>query len=272
MFAVRRCVGLVHNVGRRSWLTGSLQHQQLQQLQQRTMVVPVKKALIKAGETDEPDDVPALEKRMEDMAEKDPVMVFDSGSYLPDPVLPENPGEISALDPAYKTSVQMPDGRTRMVVIKQQRARPNQSPLNPEKYWKISFTEDGAVADRWKNSLMGWNSTADTMGCDPPLYFKNAEEAVYFAEKRGWKYLVKEPVVRKLRDDGTQYQDNFLPQAVANLVKREGGHCDHWKRAEAGSSHYFRPLKYHGDGVVRQHGPNMMEETVPHTKGYYKIR
>ena len=78
--------------------------------------------------------------------------------------------------------------------------------------------------------------------------------------------------IRKLRDDETQYQDNFLPQAVAKLVKREGSHCDHWKRSEAGSSHYFRPLKYHGDGVVRQHGPNMMEETVPHTKGYYKMR
>lgn len=263
MLAVRRSAFIG-----RSLLRG----QQLQRQQQRTMVLPVKKALIKAGETDEPEDVPALERRMEDMAEKDPVMVFDSGSYLPDPVLPENPGEVSALDPAYKTSVVQPDGRVRMVVIKQLRARPNQSPLNPEKYWKISFTDDGAVADRWKNSLMGWNSTADTMGCDPPLYFKNAEEAVYFAEKRGWKYLVKEPVIRKLRDDGAQYQDNFLPQSVANLVKREGAHCDHWKRAEAGSSHYFRPLKYHGDGTVRQHGPNMMETSAPHTEGYYKVR
>ncbi|KAG7338296.1 ETC complex I subunit [Nitzschia inconspicua] len=249
----------------------SLCSQQNQQQFQRTMVT-VKKALVKAGETEEPEDVPALEKRMEQMAEKDPMMVFDSGTNLPDPVMPENMAEVSALDPAYKTSVRMPDGRERMVVIKQQRARPNQSPLNPEKYWKISFNDDGSVGERWKNSLMGWNSTADTMGCDPPLYFKNAQEAVYFAEKRGWKYVVKEPIVRKLRDDDAQYQDNFLSQAVAGLVKREGVQCDWWKRSEAGCSHYFRPLKYHGDGVVRQHGPNMNEASVPHTASYFKLR
>ena len=238
----------------------------------RSMVIPVKKALIKAGETDAPADVPALEKRMEEMAEKDAAMVFDSGINLPDPFLPENPAEITALDAAHLTSIVMPDGRQRLVVIKQMRARPNQSPLNPEKIWKISFNDDGAVGERWKNSLMGWNSTADTMGCDTPLFFRNAQDAVYFAKKRGWKYLVKEPIIRKLRDDDTQYQDNFLPQAIASQVKKEGIQCDHWKRSAAGCSHYFRPLKYHGDGVVRQHGPKMLDKSVGHTEPYYKIR
>mmetsp|Transcript_20144 Transcript_20144/g.41771 ORF Transcript_20144/g.41771 Transcript_20144/m.41771 type:complete len:262 (-) Transcript_20144:200-985(-) len=240
--------------------------------QQTRGVVSVKKALVKAGETEEPEDIPALSKRMETMSEKDSVMVFDSGTDLPAPVLPENKAEVAALDASYKTSVKMPDGRERMVVIKQLRARPNQNPLNPEKYWKISFDDDGAVGERWKNTLMNWNSTADTYGCDPPLFFKNAEDAVFFAEKRGWKYLVNEPVVRKLRSDDAQYQDNFLPQAVAGKVKREGTQCDHWKRKAAGSSHYFRPLKFHGDGVVRQHGPNMHQETDPHAESYPKIR
>lgn len=240
--------------------------------QQTRGVVSVKKALVKAGETEEPEDIPALSKRMETMSEKDSVMVFDSGTNLPAPVLPENKAEVAALDASYKTSVKMPDGRERMVVIKQLRARPNQNPLNPEKYWKISFDDDGAVGERWKNTLMNWNSTADTYGCDPPLFFKNAEDAVFFAEKRGWKYLVNEPVVRKLRSDDAQYQDNFLPQAVAGKVKREGTQCDHWKRKAAGSSHYFRPLKFHGDGVVRQHGPNMHQETDPHAESYPKIR
>ena len=107
--------------------------------QQTRSVVSVKKALVKAGETEEPEDVPALSKRMEAMTEKDGMMVYDSGKDLPAPVMPENMAEVSALDPAYKTSVQMPDGRERMVVIKQLRARPNQNPLNPERYWKISF-------------------------------------------------------------------------------------------------------------------------------------
>jgi hypothetical protein len=237
----------------------------------RTMVIPIKKALVKAGET-EAEDVPALEKRMEDMAEKDPLMIFDSGTYLPDPILPDNPAEITALDSAHLKSAQMPDGRVRMVVIKQMRAKPNQAPLNAEKVWKISFNDDGAVGERWKNSLMGWNSTADTMGCDTPLYFGDAQEAVYFAQKRGWKYLVKEPVIRTLRDDGAQYQDNFLPQAIASQIKREGASCDQWKRQESGSSHYFRPLKYHGNGTVRQHGASPFEESVPHTPTYFKLR
>lgn len=240
--------------------------------QARRGVVSVKKALVKAGETDQDEDVPALEQRMEAMREKDEMMVFDSGKNLPDPVMPENLAEVAALDPAYKTSVHMPDGRERMVVIKQCRARPNQNPLNPEKYWKISFNGDGAVGERWKNSLMNWNSTADTYGCDPPLYFDNAQSAVDFASKRGWKYLVKEPVIRKLRSDEAQYQDNFLPQAVANQVKREGKHCDHWKRKAAGTSNYVRPLKFHGDGTVRQHGPNMHQELAPDAESYYKIR
>jgi len=237
----------------------------------RSMVIPIKKALVKAGET-QAEDVPALEKRMEEMAEKDSAMVFDSGVNVPDPVLPDNAAEVTALDVAHLTSQRMPDGRQRMVVIKQMRARPNQSPLNPEQIWKISFNDDGAVGERWKNSLMGWNSTADTMGCDTPLYFRNAPDAVYFAQKRGWKYLVKEPIIRTLRNDDAQYQDNFLPQSVASQVKKEGVQCDHWKRSAAGCSHYFRPLKYHGDGLVRQHGPGMLEESAPHTTPYFKTR
>mmetsp|Transcript_87980 Transcript_87980/g.131871 ORF Transcript_87980/g.131871 Transcript_87980/m.131871 type:complete len:262 (-) Transcript_87980:102-887(-) len=238
----------------------------------RTMVIGVKKALIKAGETEEPEDVPALEKQMETMSEKDPLMVFDSGTQLADPILPENPAEVTALDIAHKVSTRLPDGRERMVVIRQMRARPNQSPLNPEKVWKIHFDGDGTVGERWKNSLMGWNSTADSYGCEPPLHFRNAQDAVYFAQKRGWKYLVQEPIIRKLRSDDAQYQDNFLPQSVAGKVAREGGQCDHWQRAAAGCSHYFRPLKYHGDGLVRQHGSVPHEESVPHTAPYYKLR
>jgi hypothetical protein len=238
----------------------------------RSMVLPIKKALIKAEEIDAPEDVPALEKRMDEMMEKDPTMVFDSGLALPDPVLPDNPAEVTALDPAHLRSTQMPDGRERMVVIKQNRAKPNQTPLNAESIWKIDFNDDGAVSERWKNTLMGWNSTADTMGCDTPLYFRNAQEAVYFAQKRGWKYLVKEPIIRTLRDDGAAYQDNFLPQAIASQIKREGTQCDHWQRSDSGCSHYFRPLKYHGEGTVRQHGKNPYQDSEPDAESYYKLR
>mmetsp|Transcript_1916 Transcript_1916/g.4721 ORF Transcript_1916/g.4721 Transcript_1916/m.4721 type:complete len:260 (-) Transcript_1916:302-1081(-) len=235
-------------------------------------VVTVKKGLIKAGEVDAPEDVPAVEVKMEKMAEKDATMVYESGAVVLDPVLPENPAEVSELDPAHRRSQKMPDGRTRMVTIKQLRARPNQSPLNAEKVWKISFNDDGAVGERWTNPLMGWNSTADTMGCDTPLHFSNAADAVYFAKKRGWKYLVHEPIIRTLRNDDAQYQDNFLPQAIANAVQREGAQCAQWERKEAGTSHYFRPLKYHGNGTVRQHGPNALQKPAKDVASYYKLR
>ena len=39
-------------------------NQQLYQQQAQRTVVSIKKALVKAGETDEPEDVPALDKRM----------------------------------------------------------------------------------------------------------------------------------------------------------------------------------------------------------------
>ena len=99
---------------------------------------------------------------------------------------------------------------------------------------------------------MGWTSNADPYQCAPPLTFENAADAVYFAKKRGWNFVVKEPITRYMRNDDCQYQDNFLPQAVAAKVKKEGTSCDHWSRSSAGTSHYFRPLKYHGDGTVVQ--------------------
>ena len=59
---------------------------------------------------------------------------------------------------------------------------------------------------------------------------------------------------------------------MAGKVKRDGHKCDHWYRDQAGASHYFRPLKYHGDGTVRQHGPNMEQASEKDTVGYYKMR
>jgi ETC complex I subunit conserved region len=119
---------------------------------------------------------------------------------------------------------------------------------------------------------MGWTSSGDAYQSEPPLVFENALDAVYFAKKRGWKYIVKEPIRRQVRDDGAQYQDNFFPQAIAARVAKERKQCDQWKRVESGASHYFRPLKYHGKGVVPQYGTNPDQETAPHVEAYYKIR
>jgi hypothetical protein len=176
------------------------------------------------------------------------------------------------LDPADLPSRMNLDGTERTVIIRQDKKSMRQAPMNPEKKWRIAFYEDGKITEKWTNSLMGWTSNADPYQCAPPLVFPNAADAVYFAKKRGWKFIVKQPITRYMRRDDAQYQDNFLPQAVASRVQKEGTSCDHWKRDLAGASHYFRPLKYHGDGEVRQHGPNTEATTLPAVEGYYKLR
>lgn len=99
-----------------------------------------------------------------------------------------------------------------------------QNPTSSEQQWIISFQDDGEFGENWDNPLMGWVSGADPMSSNMlmQLTFRTAEEALYFAKKRGWKYVVEEPILRQGRDDDAQYQDNFLPQAVAGAVRRSG--------------------------------------------------
>jgi ETC complex I subunit conserved region len=205
-------------------------------------------------------------------------------TYMPTPILPKNPSEIATLDPAetvyHRTNM---DGTVRTVVIRQDKKSARQAPLNPEKVWRIHHYEDGKITEKWSNTLMTWTSNADPYQTNPPLTFRNAADAVYFAQKRGWQYIVKPPIRRKARFDDAQYQDNFLPQHVAAQVLSEGTACSHWSRPASGASHYFRPLPYRKDttagpsaaAVVRQHGAVRDHEafgTMPHVEGYYKRR
>jgi hypothetical protein len=224
-------------------------------------------------EEEDEDSLSPVQEKLREMEKFDRHMVWgQTGEHLPAPVLPDDPAEIALLDPADVRHRTHMDGTARTVIIRQQKKSTRQAPLNPEMSWKIYFYEDGMISEKWTNSLMGWTSNADPYQCAPPLTFSNAAEAVYFAKKRGWKYVVKAPIKRWMRDDDAQYQDNFLPQAVANRIQREGTSCDQWHRTSAGTSHYFRPLTYHGDKTVQQHGPNSDEPTASHVAGYYKLR
>ncbi|CAB9496380.1 sulfur protein 4, mitochondrial [Seminavis robusta] len=229
------------------------------------------KDVVEQGEEEE-DAVAIVQSRREELSDKGKHLIWDSGEQLPAAPLPENLNELVALDPADTGSRRKADGTDRFAFIRQDKANVKQSPLNDEKKWRISFVEDGVAGEKWENSLMGWTSNADPFQSEPPLVFENALDAVYFAKKRGWKYIVKEPIMRQVRDDGAQYQDNFLPQAIAARVAKEGTQCDQWKREAAGTSHYYRPLRYHGKGVVPQHGPNPDQESAPYVEGYYKMR
>lgn len=222
---------------------------------------------------DETDAISPITQKRKEMEKFDRHMVWGkTGEFMPAPILPEDPSEIAALDPVDHGHRTKMDGSARTVVIRQQKKSTRQAPLNPEVSWRIYFYEDGMISEKWTNSLMGWTSNADPYQSAPPLTFENAADAVYFAKKRGWNYVVKQPILRYMRRDDAQYQDNFLPQSVAAKLQKEGKSCDQWRRKAAGTSHYFRPLKYHGDGTVVQHGPNGKAPIAKHVEGYYKLR
>lgn len=217
----------------------------------------------------------SVQNYVERSRELDPTMVWGTTIAPPEPKLPDDPSEVAALDPTHAAQDPLTlSGQKRVVHIKQEQAKVSQAPTNIEKQWVISFTDEGETGQCWDNPLMGWVSSSDSMANNMRLqmHFKNAADAVYFAKKRGWDFVVEKPIIRKGRSDDAQYQDNFLSQAVARRVRTEKKNCDQWYRPEAGTSHYFRPLKYHGDGTVPQYGPNGEAEIAKHVQGYYKLR
>lgn len=238
---------------------------------------PTKAASSTKEQDDEGEDSPRYspaELRAAEMKQVDSHMIFGDTTEFPEPILPDNPSEVSALDPAEGRHSVLPDGRKRMVHIRQGHSSSWQSPTNKENYWVISFQDDGEVGDAWINPLMGWVSGADPMATTmhSQVQFRTAKEAVYFCQKRGWSYLIDQPIFRTSRTDDAQYQDNFLPQRIAALVQRERTQTKQWERSQACTSHYMRPLTYHGDGLVPQHGLNPNEPIAKHVPGIYKMR
>jgi hypothetical protein len=217
----------------------------------------------------------SVEKYVEKSRALDPTMVWGTVVAPPDPELPEDPSEIAALDPSHMDQDPLTLlGEKRIVHIKQNQAKTSQAPTTGEQTWVISFADEGEASQCWDNSLMGWTSSADTMANNMRLQmgFRNAQDAVYFAKKRGWEFVVEKPIIRYGRSDGAQYQDNFLTQGTAARLMREKKKCDEYYRDESGTSHYTRPLKYHGDGTVVQHGPNGDAQIDKHVPSYYKLR
>lgn len=59
--------------------------------------------------------------------------------------------------------------------------------------------------------LMGWISSGDTLN-QVQLHFDSKEEAIAFAERKGWNYSVSEPHERRVRP--RNYADNFRPDRI----------------------------------------------------------
>lgn len=54
--------------------------------------------------------------------------------------------------------------------------------------------------------LMGWISSGDTLN-QVRMGFDSKDEAIAFAQRKGWDYAVQEPAVRRVRP--RNYADNF---------------------------------------------------------------
>ena len=87
----------------------------------------------------------------------------------------------------------MPDEErvTRTVRIYKPAKNAMQSGTAGIKRWKIEFDNQ----QRWENNLMGWASSADPVS-NILLDFANKEDAVAFAERHGWEYVLEDPKER----------------------------------------------------------------------------
>jgi hypothetical protein len=76
------------------------------------------------------------------------------------------------------------------------------------KRWQLEYEIE---TPRRAEPLMGWISSGDTLN-QVRLGFDTREEAVAFAERKGWTYAVQEPHERRVRP--RNYADNFRPDRV----------------------------------------------------------
>lgn len=84
---------------------------------------------------------------------------------------------------------------------------PPQNPMQSAKgrtlKWTLEYQND---ADRHPEPLMGWTSTDSTLN-QVRLLFDTREQAIGFAEKNGWPYIVEPENKRKITP--RNYADNF---------------------------------------------------------------
>lgn len=200
---------------------------------------------------EEAEKAAALEEVKKILAENNRSVTPDHVYDIPDglgPPLPSDPTEVATLDgqPALQ--------RSRTVLISQKAQSAMTSVGHKSKAWVLHWK----VEERWSNPLMGWTSTADPLS-NLELKFETADQAIAFATKNGWKYEVDEPIEHRNDFGQNKYSHNFLPKAAENEIKAINKKTKLFKFSKPYSSHYFRPLKYHGEAEVRQHGLNPYE-------------
>ncbi|KAG0237718.1 Histone transcription regulator 3 [Actinomortierella wolfii] len=89
-------------------------------------------------------------------------------------------------------------------IYKQSKAA-TQSGITNTGVWRIDFDTE-AQAGRFENELMGWASSSDYMQA-LMMKFNTKEDAIAFAEKQGWEFVVQEPNQKIFKKK--VYADNF---------------------------------------------------------------
>ncbi|CEG48391.1 nadh dehydrogenase [Plasmopara halstedii] len=130
-----------------------------------------------------------------------------------------------------------------------------QSGMQQTKHWEVRFQSPRT----WANPLMGWTSTADPY-VGLMAKFDTKEAAEHFAEKQGWELEVADPAPGGDHDGKISYSHNFLPKHIETLIKQKGKKSSfQFKHPSGLRSNWVKTLKYHGDGVVGQHGGEAKE-------------
>jgi hypothetical protein len=98
--------------------------------------------------------------------------------------------------------------RTMQVRIYQPSKSTMQSGRGKLSHWVLEY--EIATARR-AEPLMGWISSGDTLN-QVRLKFPTKDEAVAFAERKGWEFMVQDAHQRRVRP--RNYADNFRPDRV----------------------------------------------------------
>lgn len=107
---------------------------------------------------------------------------------------------------------------------------------------------------------MGWTSTADPLH-GMVLKFDTQDEALHYAEKQGLEIETHEPAELGNFEGEISYSHNFLPLHVENYIKKHGKKANViFKHPTGRRSNWVKTLKYHGNGVVPQHGGEAKEQ------------
>ena len=78
-----------------------------------------------------------------------------------------------------------------------------QSAHGSENHWIL---EADTTSGRGPEPLMGWTSSEDTLG-QIHITFGSQEDAIRFAEAKGWPYNIANPRLKKVKP--RNYSDNF---------------------------------------------------------------